>query len=109
MRSTLTLVAMVALTVPLVAQNVSPIRDVQPVAYEAASVKPHDNATGAAYASILRSRPGQYQVVNTTFTGLLQSVYGVRPCQLEGAPDWASKEKWELQFTAPGTTMRDQS
>src|SRR4051794_7719668 len=85
------------------------IRVVEPRPYEVVSVKPHDNAAGVAYTSILRSRPGQYHAVNTTVAILLQMVYGIRPYQVVGAPDWALKDRWEVQITAPGATMRDQA
>lgn len=113
MRSTLirtaTLTAGLTISTSVAAQNVSSLRDVQPAAYEVASVKPHDNSAGTAYASVQRSRPGEFHIVNTTALGLVQFIYGVRPYQVDGGPDWALKEKWEVQMTAPGTSMRDQA
>ena len=109
MRSTLTLVTVMVIAAPLVAQNVPPLRDVQTASYEAASVKPHDNTAAVAYASVLRSRPGEYHVVNITAAGLLQFTFRVRPYQLAGAPDWMLKDKWEVEIKAPGSSMRDQA
>jgi uncharacterized protein (TIGR03435 family) len=109
MRPTLTLAAILVTTAILVAQNVPAIRTIEPLPYEVASVKPHDNRDGVTYALVRKSRGGQFDIVNTTFVGLLQYVYRVRPYQLVGAPDWATKDKWEVQMNAPGTSMRDQA
>jgi uncharacterized protein (TIGR03435 family) len=109
MRSMLMLVATIALTTTLAAQNVPAIRTIEPLAYEVASVKPHDNRDGVAYALVRKSRGGEFDIVNTTVAGLLQYVYRVRPYQLVSAPDWARTDTWEVQMNAPGTSMRDQA
>ena len=109
MRIALALLAALAVVGSAAAQNIPGIRVVEPKAYDVASVKPHDNADGVAYARVTQSRAGEFHIINVTALGLLQSfIYYVRPEQIAGAPEWFSKDKWEVQMRAPGTPINNQ-
>lgn len=90
------------------AQDVARLRQVTPIAYEAASVKPYDNVDGTPYGSVTGSRGGLFRASNITVLSLLNMVYGAPPDRIVGAPAWAATTRFAVNMTAPGSSMRDQ-
>src|SRR3954469_2185760 len=88
------------------AQEVPAIRQLQPLTYEVASVKP-DRTGGPTPRTILASAPGQLHLANASVMQLVQFVYAVLGDRIVNAPEWSQIEKWDVHLTAPGSSYPD--
>ncbi|MGH9238622.1 MAG: M56 family metallopeptidase [Vicinamibacterales bacterium] len=66
-----------------------------PLAFETASIKP--NKSGADEQYIQRTPGGSLRVVNYPLRQLIVFAYQIQGFQLEGAPDWSSSERFDIE------------
>lgn len=82
-----------AWTIPEAPKPVPPMpADAKPV-FEVATVKPSNpdqKGMGFTY------RGGHFMTINTTLEDILKFCYGLQSKQLEGLPEWAKTEKWDV-------------
>jgi uncharacterized protein (TIGR03435 family) len=72
----------------------------QPPALEAVSIKP--NTSGSASSGGLLPQRGRFAATNVTLRELITYAYRVRPFQLEGLPDWATRERYDVASRTQG-------
>ncbi len=63
-------------------------------AFEVASIKPNQSATGLFRISM---DPSRFMADNTNLKFLLQSAYGVKEAQIIGAPAWAGSDHYNIE------------
>lgn len=74
--------------------------------FEVASIKPTRSIeTGTV---ISQNTGGRFVAANITLFNLLQQAYDVYPFQIVGVPDWADRDRFDVQATAPPDTSRVQ-
>jgi uncharacterized protein (TIGR03435 family) len=79
----------------------------QPLAFEAASVKPTD--PNARVPLDFRASPGGRLVVtNWTLELILREAYGVRHYQVSGGPSWLTSDHFDITAKAEGDPSREQ-
>jgi hypothetical protein len=66
------------------------------VAFDIASIKPNASASAALNN---RFSPGRMVLINHPPTVLIQQAYGVTSDRLIGVPDWASRERFDIEAT----------
>ena len=71
----------------------------QAPALEAVSIKP--NTSGSATSGGLAPNRGRFAATNVTLRELITYAYRVRPFQLEGLPDWATRERYDIASRTP--------
>jgi hypothetical protein len=78
-------------------------------AFSVASVKPSaDSATPAGMMPLVLPQPGRLTARNATLRALVKTAYGVEDFQIEGGPDWAGSQRFDIVATAPGSSAADQ-
>lgn len=78
-------------------------QDTAPPAFEVASIRP---SRSTEQFSILRQNTGgRFVAENITVHSLIQQAYRLFPFQIVGAPDWTTRERFDVQAIAPGTTL----
>ena len=78
-------------TVAVSAQNSAP-------AFEVASVKRNDSASGNSSSRNLGSR---YTATNVTVIQMLRNAYGIQEFQIAGGPSWAGIDRFDIDATIP--------
>ena len=85
-------------TLGISAQNAAP-------AFEVASVKRNDSASGNSSSRNLGAR---YMATNVTVVQLLRNAYGIQEFQIAGGPSWAGIDRFDVDATlAPGSKPGD--
>jgi uncharacterized protein (TIGR03435 family) len=74
--------------------------------FEVASIKPTRSAETATL--IRQNTGGRFVAENITLFNLLQQAYDVYGFQIVGAPDWAERDRFDVQAIAPPDSSRVQ-
>ena len=72
------------------------------LAFEVASVRP--NRSGDVSMDITRLVGNDFSVVNAPLRDLIKYAYEVADYELVGAPDWASRDRFDIQAKGPAST-----
>jgi uncharacterized protein (TIGR03435 family) len=99
-------IVLVTTVAPLraVPQGQAPVTDTEnrPLAFETASVK--SNRSGGDEQFIQRAPGGSLRVVNMPLRQLIVFAYQIQGFQLEGAPDWSTAERFDIE-ARPGQDL----
>ncbi|MBS1877554.1 MAG: TIGR03435 family protein [Acidobacteria bacterium] len=79
-----------------------------PKEFEVASVKQMEPAMGGMMRVEIQLPPGRFIAKGLTLRLLMQQAYGVRDFQIQGAPGWATTDRYEINAkTGEGPISRD--
>jgi bla regulator protein blaR1 len=83
-----------AIAVPVFSQAPGETRP----SFEVASIKP--NTSGQNFVSISQQPGGRFVANGMTLRSLITLAYRIRDYQIEGAPGWASSDRWNVEARA---------
>src|SRR5262245_53526670 len=84
----------------IVAQALEP----PPLAFEAASIKV--NKSGEQNTSVGRQRGGRFNATNAPLAMLITMAYELQPFQVQGVPDWARTDRFDIVAKLDGDPPR---
>lgn len=90
----LTVLCAFAASLALPAQTAQPPASEKPLVYDVVSI--HENKTRPMHSSVMAGN-GTFKAENITVMGLVASLYGLRPDEISGLPEWANDRWFNVQ------------
>ena len=79
-----------------------------PLSFDAASIKPSQNAGPAAPVGIRVAPGGRLVTVNTTLRMLVNYAYNVRDAQITGGSSWIDSDRFDIEARPESVATQDQ-